>query len=95
MQMTAQNKDSYFYNATIKHATAVTQSLRCNFTYTDDTLDTNLVTVCSNLLKIYTLRDQAITFKINSQFNDKIVECVAIPTPNQTKRKRDIDVALD
>jgi hypothetical protein len=94
-QKTKGTKDSFFYNATIKHPTAVTQSLKCNFTYTDDTLDTNLVTVCSNLLKIYTLRDQAITFKLNSQFNDKIVECIAIPTPNQTKRKRDIDMALD
>lgn len=72
------SKESFFYNATIKPPTAVIQSLKCNFTFTDDILDTNLVTVCSNVLRIYTIRDSAITFKLNSQFNDKIVECVAI-----------------
>lgn len=72
---------SFFYNATIKPPTALAKSFRCNFTVTGDVPDINLVTVCSSTVNVYTLHDHSIELKANSQFNDKIVECIAIPVP--------------
>ncbi len=87
---------SFFYNATIKHPTALARSFKCTFTSTNDVADTNLITVCSNTISVYTLRDHSIELKTNSQFNDKIVECIAVPVPVQrSARKREIESALE
>ena len=89
-------KDSYFYNASIKPATAITKSLLCHFTTTNGKIDTNLVTVCSNTLNIYSLEEHSVELKLNSQFNDKIIDCIAVPLPQtRVARKREIEQALD
>ena len=36
------------------------------------------MTVCSNTINVYTLEDYSIEPKVNSHFNDKIVECIPI-----------------
>jgi len=74
-------QNSYFYNATIKYPTAITKSFKCHFTSKGDKKDTNLITICSNTLNIYTLEENTIELKLNSQFNDKIVECIPITIP--------------
>lgn len=75
-------QDTFFYNATIKHPTAITKSFTCHFTKNDEgKVETNLVTICSNTLNVYTLEEHTIELKLNSQFNDKIVECIPITVP--------------
>ena len=96
MSKLVSNQDSYFYNASIKPATAITKSLLCHFTTTNDKVDTNLVTICSNTLNIYSLEQHSIELKLNSQFNDKIIDCIAVPVPlTRIARKREIEQALD
>jgi len=92
MSKIVSNQDSYFYNATIKHATAITKSLLCRFTTTNGKIDQNLVTVCSNTLNIYSLEEHSIDLKTNSTFHDKILDCIAVRVPaSRAARKREID----
>lgn len=89
--------DTFFYNATVKPPTAILKSFTCHFTSTLDKLDTNLVTICGNTLNVFTLEHNTIDLKINSQFNDKIVECISIPVPSKpcrSARKREIETAM-
>ena len=89
--------DTFFYNATVKPPSAILKSFTCHFTMTQEKLDTNLVTVQGNMLNVYTLEQHTIDMKINSQFNDKIVECIPVPVParpNRSARKREIESAL-
>ena len=98
MQMSIPHKaDTFFYNATVKPPSAILKSFTCHFTMTQEKLDTNLVTVQGNTLNVYTLEQHTIDMKINSQFNDKIVECIPVPVParpNRSARKREIESAL-
>ena len=89
-------QNSFFYNATIKHPTAITKSFKCHFTSTEEKVEENLVTICSNTINIYTLEERSIELKLNSQFNDKIVECIPIPVPQppRSARKREIENAI-
>ena len=93
----APSKDTgCFYNASVKPATAVIKSFSCNFSTTNDEPDTNLVTVCSNQLNVYSLEATSIDLKVNSQFNDKIVECIPISVPRSVglkRQRREIDTA--
>ena len=96
MSKIVSNQDSYFYNASIKSATAITKSLLCRFTTTNGKVDQNLVTVCSNSLNIYSLEQHSIDLKQNSTFNDKILDCIAVRVPvSRANRKREIDQVLD
>ena len=96
MSKIVSNQDSYFYNASIKPATALLKTLLCRFTTTNGRLDQNLITVCSNIINIYSLEQNSIELKINSPFNDKIIDCVAVPViTHRAPRKREIDQALD
>ena len=48
------------------------------------------------MLNVYTLEDYSVEPKVNSQFNDKIVECIPISVSlNRSKRgaPRDIETA--
>ena len=96
MSKLVSNQDRYFYNASIKPATAITKSLLCRFTTTNGKIDQNLVTVCSNNINIYSLEQHSIEIKTNSTFHDKILDCIAVRVPaSRINRKREIDQALD
>ena len=43
-------------------------------------LENNLVTFCSNVLKIYALEDSSINLRLSTQFNDKILDVIKVPT---------------
>ena len=43
-------------------------------------LETNLVTFCSNVLKVYAIEDSSINLRLSSQFNDKILDVIRVPT---------------
>lgn len=55
MSKIVSNQDSYFYNASIKPATALLKTFLCRFTTTNGKLDQNVITVCSNIINIYSL----------------------------------------
>lgn len=43
-------------------------------------LDTNLVTSCSNVLKVYTIGEKGIDLRVTTTFNDRIVDIIRVPT---------------
>ena len=43
-------------------------------------LENNLVTFCSNVLKVYAIDDASINLRLSSQFNDKILDVIRVPT---------------
>lgn len=87
LQKDPPKRESYFYNATVKQPTAIPNCFTCHFTQSESGApETNLVTVCSNTLSVFTLEEHEIKFRTNSQFNDKIVECIPVPVPKQVSR---------
>jgi len=43
-------------------------------------LESNLITICSNVLKIYTIMENTLEMRLNNAFNDKIIDVIKIPT---------------
>jgi hypothetical protein len=43
-------------------------------------LDVNLITSCSNILKVYIVNDRSITLRVTSTFNDRIIDIIRVPT---------------
>jgi len=46
-------------------------------------LDTNLITSCSNVLKVYALTERSIDLRVTSTFNDRIIDIIRVPTSRQ------------
>ena len=77
----------FFYNATIKQPSAVTKAIKAKFTCSIadqpgamSSLDTNLITICSNVLKVYTLTNNSMDLRMSQSFNDKIIDVLAVPS---------------
>ena len=47
-------------------------------------LDTNLITSCSNVLKVYVLNDKGMVMRTNKTFNDRVIDIIRIPTSRQS-----------
>jgi len=45
-------------------------------------LDVNLITSCSNVLKVYTISDKSINLRVTTTFNDRIIDIIRVPTSN-------------
>ena len=43
-------------------------------------IESNLVTFCSNVLKVYALEESSINLRLTTQFNDKILDVIKVPT---------------
>lgn len=43
-------------------------------------IENNLVTFCSNVLKVYALEESSINLRLSTQFNDKILDVIKVPT---------------
>jgi hypothetical protein len=50
-------------------------------------LQTNLITFCSNVLKVYTLGESCIELRVSTQFNDKILDIIKVPTAPFVKKQ--------
>ena len=71
----------------MKQPTAITKSIKARFTTINsevavDQIETNLVTSCSNVLKVYTITEKSIDLRQTLTFNDRIIELIRIPTSN-------------
>ena len=51
-------------------------------------LETNLVTFCSNVLKVYTLGESSIDLRLSTSFNDKILDVIRVPTKPFVDKKQ-------
>ena len=53
-------------------------------------LETNMITFCSNVLKVYTLGESSIDLRLSTSLNDKILDIVKVPTaPFVSKKQQD------
>lgn len=43
-------------------------------------IETNMVTFCSNILKVYAIEESSINLRLSTQFNDKILDVIKVPT---------------
>lgn len=57
-------------------------------------LDVNLITSCSNVLKVYTINDKTIDLRVTSTFNDRIIDVIRIPTTNFRLQTKDFKAPL-
>lgn len=71
----------------MKQPTAITKSIKARFTTITteaavEHVETNLVTSCSNVLKVYTLTEKSIDLRQTLTFNDRIIDLIRVPTSN-------------